>query len=159
MTFTSFKGYPSHYPSSMPPLPPHHPSVPYSEISIFCQPPLLSAQFIFYRLELLSDETAHNRESVADFKLTQDVSPASLLTKEGRCVLRLLVCVQEDDAGGFALCWQRQCRDLKWEMWCKHVMMLCLEETLTQNILKGVLASICCLLALVHFYVCMFWVE
>lgn len=30
-------------------------------------------------------------------------------------------------------------------MWCKHLLTLCLGETLTQNILKGVSASICCL--------------
>lgn len=74
VTFKSFKGYPSHHLSSS------SLSVLYREITIFCQPPLLSAHFSFYRLELLSDKAARNTERPTRLQINRDVS-----VRAGQC--------------------------------------------------------------------------
>ena len=87
-----------------------------------------------------------------DFKLTGICQGAHRLSANKRRAVcaRVCVCVCVCDRtapeGSFcADSSKRKRKKWKWEMWCKRVLLLCLAQTLTPNILKGVSASICCL--------------
>lgn len=131
VTFRSFKGCPSHHLSSIPPPP--HASVPYSEISIFlpacpcCQLTSFATDWRFCQKRQPKKQRVRHH-----FKWT---SICHCVQAVGWCVP---LCIELARMRG-----QHQRvhsllkENLKWEMWSKHHRML-LEETPTQNILKGV---------------------
>lgn len=106
-------------------------------------PAVGSVYFLQIGAPVRQDSPKHREPDTLGFKLTRICRRTQALCSQKRgdvclCACWVSVCVRRDNTRGFVLCLQRQCRNLKWEMWSKHLLMLCLGEKLTWNILKGV---------------------
>lgn len=114
VTFKSFKRLSLPPSILLPPSPPPHPSVPYSEISIFCKPPAAVSSVHFLQIGAPVRQGRPIRGK-SDTTLNEPgyvkARAGSLLqTKGGWCVR---VCARQDSIRGFVLCWQQQAKKKK----------------------------------------------